>query len=81
MTPRQLETLDFICAFIAEHRYAPTLDEIGARFGKSRITILQRLVALERGGFIRRKRYASRHIDVLEKPAPPGACPTCGRTA
>ena len=85
MTPRQLEALDYVKAYIAEHRYAPTLQEIGDKMGVSKITALSYLRNLERQGFIRRQKYVSRMIDVVENPGKPmnlgvGNCPHCGKS-
>ena len=58
VTKRQKEMLDYLQAFIAEHGYAPTLDEIGQHFSLASLaTVHKHLGNLERKGFIRRLRH------------------------
>ena len=60
VTKRQKEMLDYLQAFIAEHGYAPTLDEIGQHFSLASLaTVHKHLGNLERKGFIRRLRHHS----------------------
>lgn len=67
LTPRQLKVLDFIRQHIDRRRYAPTLEEIAARFGVIKPTVQQYLRTLQEKGFIRRKRYAHRSIELVEE--------------
>src|SRR5437016_10697938 len=51
LTKRQKELLDFLRAYIAEHGYAPTLDEIGRHFALGSLaTVHKHLTNLERKG-------------------------------
>ena len=68
MTPRQLEVLRYVERYIREHEYAPTLREIAAEFGISRVSALSHLRRLEAGRFIRRRGYRHRAIEVLRSP-------------
>jgi len=72
LTDRQRSILDFLGAFLEEHGYPPTLREIGAHFGiRSPRGVQDHLEALERKGRIRRRREASRGIELLDhRPAP-----------
>jgi len=71
VTARQREIYDFICRFIEEHRYAPSIAEACSQFGlKSTGTIHQTLLVLEREGLIRRTPNVSRGIEIVKKPAP-----------
>jgi repressor LexA len=70
LTPKQLKLLRWIETFLDEHRYAPTLEEIAEAFDISKVTALQHLRSLERRGAIRRKRYQTRSIELLEVPGP-----------
>lgn len=72
LTPKQLNLLRWIEEFHREHEYAPTLDEISKAFKVSKITALQHLRALEKRGAIRRKRYQTRSIEILENISPDG---------
>src|SRR5438046_10542248 len=61
VTKRQKEMLDYLQAFIAEHGYAPTLDEIGQHFSLASLaTVHKHLGNLEVKRFIRRLRHESR---------------------
>jgi repressor LexA len=66
VTPKQLKVLQFIRKFREAHEYAPTLEEIARSFSVSKITALQHLRALEKRGAIRRRRYQSRSIEIIE---------------
>ena len=66
LTDRQRSILDFLGDYLTEHGYPPTLREIGAHFGiKSPRGVQDHLEALERKGHIRRRREASRGIEIL----------------
>jgi repressor LexA len=55
LTPRQLQVLEFIRSYIAEHTYSPTYQEIGSALGinsKSMIHHIIRRLA-DRGAIIR----------------------------
>lgn len=66
LTKRQKEILDFIEEGIAANGYAPTLDEIGERFGlRSLATVHKHVSNLEAKGLIRRKWNHSRAIELV----------------
>ena len=55
LTKRQREILDFLNDFIQQHGYAPSLEEIGRRFGLSSLaTVHKHLTNLQEKGFIKR---------------------------
>ena len=55
LTKRQREILDFIDRFIAGNGYAPSIEEIGRRFGlSSPATVHRHLANLQEKGVIRR---------------------------
>lgn len=67
LTDIQRATLDFIAGHIAEHGYAPSIREIGEACGGVKTNAVQdRLVALERKGYISRANGKARAIRVLE---------------
>lgn len=66
MTKRQREILDFISGFIADNGYAPSIGEIGRRFGlSSPATVHKHLANLQGKGAIRRRRNRSRSIEIV----------------
>ena len=61
LTKRQREILDYLHEFIGERGYAPSLEEIGRRFGLSSLaTVHKHLTNLQDKGFIRRAWNRSR---------------------
>jgi repressor LexA len=66
LTKRQKEIVDYLDLFIAENGYAPTLEEIGARFGlSSPATVHKHLTNLEDKGLLRRKWNHSRALELV----------------
>lgn len=74
LTKRQKLIYDFIVSFIMENGYAPSIVEIGERFGlSSPATIHKHLTNLEAKGLIRRARNLSRAIELTEQGRPAGS--------
>ena len=72
LTRRQREILNFLDEFIEQHGYAPSLEEIGRRFGLSSLaTVHKHLTNLQEKGFIRRAWNRSRSVELI--PARVGA--------
>ncbi|MGE3842260.1 MAG: transcriptional repressor LexA [Vicinamibacterales bacterium] len=66
LTKRQREILDYLSDFIQQHGYAPSLEEIGKRFGLSSLaTVHKHLTNLQDKGFIRRAWNRSRSVEVV----------------
>lgn len=66
LTKRQREILDYLTDFIHQHGYAPSLEEIGKRFGLSSLaTVHKHLTNLQDKGFIRRAWNRSRSVEVV----------------
>jgi len=66
LTKRQREILDYLNEFIQQHGYAPSLEEIGARFSLSSLaTVHKHLTNLQEKGFIRRAWNRSRSVELL----------------
>ena len=65
LTPRQLEIVKFIRTYVAEHEYAPTMQEIADHLGVSRPTVFEHIEALEARGAIKRQRTRSRAIELV----------------
>ena len=66
LTKRQREILDYLNDFIQQHGYAPSLEEIGRRFGLSSLaTVHKHLSNLQEKGFIRRAWNRSRSVELV----------------
>lgn len=71
LTRRQREILDYLSEFIEQRGYAPSLEEIGRRFGLSSLaTVHKHLTNLQEKGFIKRSWNRSRSVEIV--PARPG---------
>ena len=78
LTKRQREILDYLNDFIQQHGYAPSLEEIGRRFGLSSLaTVHKHLTNLQEKGFIKRAWNRSRSVELV----PLAARRPRGRTA
>ena len=67
LTKRQREILDFLNEFIQQHGYAPSLEEIGRRFGLSSLaTVHKHLTNLQEKGFIKRAWNRSRSVELVQ---------------
>src|SRR5256885_11438144 len=63
---RQREILDCLNEFINQHGYAPSLEEIGRRFGLSSLaTVHKHLTNLQEKGFIKRAWNRSRSVEMV----------------
>ena len=70
LTKRQREILDYLNDFIRQHGYAPSLEEIGRRFGLSSLaTVHKHLTNLQEKGVIRRAWNRSRSVELVESRA------------
>jgi repressor LexA len=70
LTKRQREILDYLNEFIQQHGYAPSLEEIGQRFGLSSLaTVHKHMTNLEAKGFIKRAWNRSRSVELLAGPS------------
>lgn len=66
LTKRQREILDYLNNFIQQHGYAPSLEEVGKRFGLSSLaTVHKHLTNLQQKGFIKRAWNRSRSVEVM----------------
>lgn len=66
LTKRQREILDYLTEFIQQHGYAPSLEEIGQRFGLSSLaTVHKHLTNLQDKGFIKRAWNRSRSVELV----------------
>ena len=84
VTKRQREILDYLTAYIDEHQYAPSFEEIALHFSfNSLATVHEHLTNLEQRGFIRRSHNESRSIELVPEPglATATELPLLGRVA
>jgi repressor LexA len=64
LTRRQREIYDYVCSFIAEHGYSPSLEEIGARFELASVATVHKHVAqLVSKGWLRKAWNRSRSLE------------------
>ena len=67
LTRRQRELYDFVCGFIAEHGYSPSLEEIGAKLGLSSVaTVHKHVTQLVAKGWLRKAWNRSRSLEPVE---------------
>ncbi|HET6360768.1 MAG TPA: transcriptional repressor LexA [Gemmatimonadota bacterium] len=67
LTRRQREIYDYLAEFIESNGYAPSLEEIAARFGLSSVaTVHEHLENLEEKGAVRRDPHRSRAIELTD---------------
>lgn len=67
LTRRQHEILSFYRAYVAEHGFSPTLEEVAQHFGVNKVTIFGHVAELERkGALARAARGVSRAVRVVE---------------
>jgi repressor LexA len=70
LTKRQREILDYLNEFIQQHGYAPSLEEVGRRFGLSSLaTVHKHLTNLQDKGFIKRAWNRSRSVELVQTKA------------
>ncbi len=66
LTKRQREILDYLTEFIDHNGYAPSLEEVGRRFGLSSLaTVHKHLTNLQEKGFIKRAWNRSRSLEIV----------------
>jgi len=74
LTKRQREILSFLSEYVEGNGYAPSFEEIAAKFSYSSLaTVHEHLSNLERKGYIRRSYNESRAIELLPSEANPRA--------
>ena len=84
LTKRQKEIFDFVCEYLERAGYAPSLEEIGERFGLSSVaTVHKHVQNLVEKNLLRKAWNRSRSIEVVrDEPAPVSVeIPLLGRVA
>src|SRR5437870_2678882 len=64
LTERQQEILDFINQYVEENGFPPSVREIGRHFEIYPATVQDHISALERKGYLHKKRFQSRSLSV-----------------
>jgi repressor LexA len=64
LTDRQQAILDFISGYAEENGFPPSVREIGRHFGIYPATVQDHISALERKGYLQKKRFQSRTLSV-----------------
>ena len=64
LTERQQAILDFITEYVNDNGFPPSVREIGRRFGIYPATVQDHISALERKGYLHKKRFQSRTLSV-----------------
>jgi repressor LexA len=80
LTEKQQAILDFINDYIEEHQYPPSVREIGKHFKIYPATVQDHISAIERKGFLQKKRFQSRTLSV-SRASRPGGTPIVGTVA
>ncbi len=71
LTKRQREIFDFICDFVDENRYSPSLEEIGEHFGLTSVaTVHKHVQHLVEKGFLRKAWNRSRSVEPVKRDEP-----------
>lgn len=66
LTKRQKEILDLVSTHVAQHGYAPTLEEIGAYFGlRSPATVYKHVQKLVQKGYLRKAPHQGRGLQLI----------------
>jgi repressor LexA len=78
LTERQQSILDFINDYIEENSFPPSVREIGGHFGIYPATVQDHISALERKGYLQKKRFQSRTLSVSASSRRPPASAVSG---
>lgn len=72
LTERQKEILDFICKYIGENSFPPTIREIAGKFGITAKGAYDHVTALQKKNVIKFSNNKSRTIEIIEKESEQG---------
>ena len=83
LTERQQAILDFINQYVKDNGFPPSVREIGGHFGIYPATVQDHITALERKGYLQKKRFQSRTLSVpaSSRRPPDGGIPIVGKVA
>jgi repressor LexA len=79
LTRRQREVYDFVCRFVSDNGYSPSLEEIGAAFGLASVaTVHKHVQHLVEKGYLRKAWNRSRSVEPAEEAAAAVMLPLLG---
>lgn len=83
LTERQQSILNFINEYVDANGFPPSVREIGRHFGIYPATVQDHINALERKGYLQKKKFQSRTLSVpaSSRRRPEGGIPIVGRVA
>lgn len=86
LTEKQQAILNFINEYVQENGFPPSVREIGRHFGIYPATVQDHIMALERKGYLQKKKFQSRTLSVpassrRQAERPVGGIPIVGRVA
>jgi repressor LexA len=82
LTRRQKEIFEFVRSFVEAEGYAPSLEEIAARFGLSSVaTVHKHIQNLVEKGLLRKAWNRSRSLEIVERSSESVRLPLLGRVA
>lgn len=83
LTEKQQAILDFINSYVEENGFPPSVREIGRRFGIYPATVQDHINALEKKGYLQKKKFQSRTLSVpaSSRRRSEGGIPIVGRVA
>jgi repressor LexA len=64
LTERQQDILNFINEYVDSNGFPPSIREIGKRFGVYPATVQDHISALERKGYLQKKKFQSRSLSI-----------------
>lgn len=67
LTPKQKKILDFITSFTTKRDYAPSLEEIGSKFGLAISTVHQHVKALKDKNYLKKEENQPRGMSLFEQ--------------
>src|SRR5215510_384087 len=79
LTARQQSILDFINDYVESNGFPPSVREIGRHFGVYPATVQDHISALERKGFLQKKRFQSRTLSIPASSRRPASQAATGR--
>src|SRR2546422_1752883 len=81
LTDRQQAILNFINKYVEDNGFPPSVREIGRQFGVYPATVQDHISALERKGYLQKKRFQSRSLSIPASSRREGGIPIVGRVA
>src|SRR5205809_1673423 len=81
LTEKQQAILDFINEYVEDNGFPPSVREIGRHFGIYPATVQDHISALERKGFLQKKRFQSRTLSPITTKRRDDGIPIVGRVA